>query len=115
MNPFGINRDVRGPETAGVMQVAAPAAPQVSQGPTVAEAMEGKLINAGTDAAIGLVEDTVPKAATLGAEALKAAPSAAGKGASAATGAASGTGLMAGATAAAPVLLGGLVLSKLFK
>ncbi len=102
-NPFGIAKAQNNNAVpAGIMQVATPTAPMVQDEPGIADMVKGKA----TDIAMAKGEEALMGALAPTASAAPAA-AAAGKG---------GAGMMAGAASmAAPVLLGGLVLSKLFK
>jgi len=133
-NPFGINRRDRDQAPVGIMQIDTPDAPQLSQEPgigqQIGEMAKNKAIGYGEDALMGALSPAAAPVATaaetamaaeLGTGIASAAPAAAGagKGAAGAAGAAGagagGAGLMAAAAPmAAPLLIGGLLASKLF-
>ena len=122
-NPFGIAKGQNMPEQpVGIMQVATPTAPMVQDEPGIVDMAKGKAqemaMAKGEEYLMGALNPaTAATAAAPATGALTGAASAAAPAAAAGKGAgAAGGGLMAGAASmAAPVLLGGLVLSKLFK
>lgn len=133
-NPFGRMVGANAQPVQGIMQVADPVPAQMSQEAGAGEQVSGMLqdkamnmaVNKGTEMATGALSSAMAPAASAipaGAGSLAAAAgssaapaaAAAGKGAGAAAGA-GGAGLMAAAAPmAAPLLIGGLIASKLFK
>ncbi len=117
-NPFGIAKAQNNNAVpAGIMQVATPTAPMVQDEPGIKDMAMGKAqemaMAKGEEYLMGALNPAAATAAAPAATGLAtsaasaAAPAAAGKGAG---------GIMAAAAPmVAPVLLGGLVLSKLFK
>ena len=114
-NPFGAAKTPQEPNApVGIMQIDAPQAAPMTREPGMVEQGVGILKNKATDMAVN-------KATGAATTAIEGAVAGAGKG-GAATGAAAGatgaagTGLMAAAAPmAAPLMIGGLIASKLFK
>lgn len=111
MNPFG--RMDGGPAAdkapVGILNVETPAAPVIQEDPSIVDQGIGMAKDKALDVAMNKGTEMATSAATKAA---------AGKGGAAATGAggAAGTGLMAAAAPmAAPLLIGGLLATKLFK
>ena len=110
-NPFGAAKTPQEQNApVGIMQIDAPQAAPMTREPGMVEQGVGILKNKATDMAVN-------KATGAATTAIEGAVAGAGKGGAAAgaTGAA-GTGLMAAAAPmAAPLMIGGLLASKLFK
>jgi len=112
MNPFGRMDGGRTVDKApvGILNVETPAAPVIQGDPSIVDQGIGMAKDKALDVAMNKGTEMATSAATKAA---------AGKGGAAATGAAggaAGTGLMAAAAPmAAPLLIGGLLATKLFK
>lgn len=108
MNPFG--RMDGGPSAdkapVGILNIETPAAPVIQENPSIVDQGIGMAKDKALDVAMDKGTEMATSAATKAA---------AGKGGAAAGGAA-GTGLMAAAAPmAAPLIIGGLLATKLFK
>lgn len=108
MNPFG--RMDGGPSAdkapVGILNIETPAAPVIQEDPSIVDQGIGMAKDKALDVAMNKGTEMATSAATKAA---------AGKGGAAAGGAA-GTGLMAAAAPmAAPLIIGGLLATKLFK
>lgn len=112
MNPFG--RMDGGPAAdkapVGILNVETPAAPVIQEDPSIVDQGIGMAKDKALDVAMNKGTEMATSAAT------KAAAGKGGAAATAAAGGAAGTGLMAAAAPmAAPLLIGGLLATKLFK